>query len=72
MFFMRFAIDCVFLSAPVADGSQKVVAVRERLAPWRGIVWWVRGAHGAVELAAGSAAAAGLRKGDYVRLGTAS
>ena len=68
MFFMRFAIDCVFLGAPVADGSQRVVAVRERLAPWRGIVWWVRGAHGAVELPAGSAAAAGLHKGDYVRL----
>ena len=32
------------------------------------IVWWVRGAHGAVELPAGSTAAAGLRTGDYVRL----
>ena len=68
MFFMRFAIDCIFLSAPRADGLRKVVAVRERLAPWRGIVWWVRGAHGVAEVPAGAASEAGLRTGDLVAL----
>ena len=68
MLFMRFPIDCVFLGAPQSDGTRQVVAVHERLAPWRGVVWWVRGARGAVEVAAGSAAAAGLRRGDYVHL----
>jgi uncharacterized membrane protein (UPF0127 family) len=72
MLFMRFPIDCVFLGAPRPDGSREVVAVREHLAPWRGVVWWVRGAKGAVELPAGSAAAAGVRRGDYVRLETPS
>jgi uncharacterized membrane protein (UPF0127 family) len=68
MFFMRFAIDCLFLGPVQTDGARRVVAIREGLAPWRGIVWWVRGAHGAVELPAGSAAAAGVRQGDFVRL----
>jgi uncharacterized membrane protein (UPF0127 family) len=68
MLFMRFAIDCVFVGSPETDGSVPVVAIRERLAPWRGVVWWVRGARGAVEVAAGSAARAGLRPGDRVLL----
>jgi uncharacterized membrane protein (UPF0127 family) len=72
MLFMRFPIDCVFLGAPRQDGSREIVGVSERLAPWRGIVWWVRGARGAVEVPAGSCAAAGLRRGDYVRLEPAS
>ena len=72
MFFMRFPIDCLFLGAPRADGSREIVGVHERLAPWRGIVSWVRGARGAVEVPAGSCAAAGLRRGDYVRLEPAS
>ena len=67
MLFMRFPIDCVFVGAPRADGSREVVDVREHLAPWRGVVWWVRGAKGCVELPAGSVAAAGVRRGDYVR-----
>ncbi|MEX2546510.1 MAG: DUF192 domain-containing protein [Chloroflexota bacterium] len=68
MLFMRFPIDCLFLGAPRADGSREVVGVREHLAPWRGVVWWVRGARSTVELPAGSLAAAGVRRGDYVRL----
>ena len=68
MLFMRFAIDVVFVGAPRTDGSRQVVAVRERLAPWTGVVWWVRGAHGAVELPAGALARAGLSVGDLVRL----
>lgn len=72
MLFMRFPIDCMFLGAPSADGSREVVGVREHLAPWRGVVWWVRGARGAVEVPAGSVAAAGVRCGDVVRLEPAS
>ncbi len=72
MLFMRFPIDCMFLGAPRADGSREVVGVREHLAPWRGVVWWVRGARSAVEVAAGSVAAAGVRRGDVVRLEPAS
>jgi uncharacterized membrane protein (UPF0127 family) len=68
MLFMRFPIDCLFVGALRADGSREVVGVRERLAPWRGVVWWVRGARGAIEVPAGSLAAAGLRRGDYVTL----
>lgn len=72
MLFMRFPIDCMFLGAPRKDGSREVVGVREHLAPWRGVVWWVRGARGAVEVPAGSVAAAGVRRGDVVRLEPAS
>ena len=71
MLFMRFAIDCLFVGAPRTDGSRQVVAVRERLAPWTGVVWWVRGARGVVELPAGSLAASGLKLGDYVSFGPA-
>ena len=72
MLFMRFPIDCMFVGAPRADGSREVVAVRERLAPWRGVVWWVRRARGAVEMPAGTLATAGVRRGDYVRLDPAA
>jgi len=68
MLFMRFAIDCLFLGAPRDDGSHQVVALRANLAPWTGVVWWIRGAHGAIEVPAGSVAASGLSVGDYVRL----
>ena len=67
MLFMRFAIDCVFVGNLHADGSRPVVAVRENLAPWRGTVWWVRGAHGAIEVASGEAARAGVRPGDSLK-----
>lgn len=68
MMFMRFPIDCLFLGAPRQDGSRPVVGVRANLRPWRGIVWWVRHARDAVELPSGALAAAGLQKGDLLRL----
>src|SRR5947207_13208354 len=68
MLFMRFPIDCVFLGPATADGAQRVVAVRPNLSPWTGVVWWVRGARGALEVPAGSAARAGIREGDLLRL----
>lgn len=68
MFFMRFPIDCVFVGARRPDGSRQIVAIHERLAPWRGIVWWVRGAHGVAEVPAGSVSSVGLELGDVVDL----
>ena len=71
MLFMRFAIDCVFVGAPRADGTRAVVALKPNLAPWTGIVWWVRGAHGAIEVPAGALASSGLRVGDCVTMAPA-
>lgn len=68
MLFMRFAIDCVFVTAPAPNGEHEVVAVRPNLRPWTGVVWFVRHARGAIELGAGSAAHAGVRVGDRLRL----
>src|SRR5436305_449566 len=59
MFFMRFAIDVVFL-----DRDRKVVRVVERLRPWR--VASARRAVAALELPAGAAAAAGVAVGDVL------
>jgi uncharacterized membrane protein (UPF0127 family) len=68
MMFMRFPIDAVFLGRPDADGARRVVAVRERLPAWRGLVPLVRGAHGVLELPVGAIAATGTQVGDLVRL----
>src|SRR5687767_5279606 len=68
MFFMRFAIDVIFVGAPREDGTRTVVALKQNLRPWTGLVPWVRRAHGAVELPAGALASSGLRVGDLVRL----
>jgi uncharacterized protein len=70
MLFMRFAIDCVFVGAPREDGSHEVVAVREHLRPWTGLVPWVHRARGALELRAGAVSSAGLRVGDSLRFTT--
>jgi uncharacterized membrane protein (UPF0127 family) len=76
MMFMRFPIDAVFLGRPEAAGgaggeaagSRPVVAVRERLAAWTGLVPFVRGAHGVLELPVGAVARTGTVVGDLVRL----
>ena len=62
MFFMRFAIDAVFVDA---DG--RVTKVVPDLKPWR-VVWWAPGARDCLELAAGAAARSGTRPGDELRL----
>lgn len=72
MFFMRFAIDVVFVGAPRADGARIVVALKPNLKPWTGLVPWVRGARGAVEVPAGSLTGSGLSVGDYVTLAPAA
>jgi uncharacterized protein len=72
MMFMRFPIDVVFVGKPRADGALPVLAVRRALRPWRGVVWWIRGAKGALELPAGALDDAGIEVGDLTRLEAAS
>ena len=62
MFFMRFAIDAVFVGA-----DMRVTKVVADLRPWR-VVWWARGARDCLELAAGAAARSGTQPGDELRL----
>lgn len=68
MMFMRFAIDAVFLGRPDADGARPVVSVHERLPAWRGLVPLVRGAHGVLELPAGTIEATSTSVGDRIVL----
>jgi uncharacterized protein len=68
MLFMRTPIDCLFLAQPDPAGAQRVVSLRRRLRPWRGVVWYVRHAHDVVELAPGAIDRAKLVVGDLVRL----
>ena len=68
MFFMRTAIDCLFLAPPDGEGQQQVIDLRQRLQPWLGVVWWARGARDCVELAPGAIERVGLRRGALVRL----
>jgi hypothetical protein len=69
MLFMRFSIDCAFLGKPDSDGAMTVLSVRRALRPWTGIVWFVRGAFGVVELAAGSLERTQTNVGDRLMLG---
>lgn len=62
MFFMRFAIDAVFV-----DQAGRVVRVVENLRPWR-MLAWVRGARDCVELPAGSVRPTGTEVGDILTL----
>jgi uncharacterized membrane protein (UPF0127 family) len=62
MFFMRYAIDAIFVSK--AGTVTKVVA---DLKPWR-VVWWAGGARDCLELRAGAAAESGTQVGDELRL----
>ena len=59
MFFMRFAIDVVFLSR-----DRTVVGLRHGLRPWR--LAGARGAVASLELPAGRAAEAGVEAGDVL------
>lgn len=62
MFFMRYAIDAVFVAA---DG--RVTKVVENLEPWR-VVWWARGARDCLELPVGAVAASRTQVGDRLEL----
>ena len=68
MMFMRFPIDAVFLGPAGPDGDRRVVALRRSLRPWTGVVWFASGAHGVIELPAGTIDASGTDVGDAVRL----
>ncbi len=57
---MRRTIDVVFL-----DLARRVVRVYEHLRAGR-VVWWVRGAHSALEVPAGVVASSETRVGDVV------
>jgi uncharacterized protein len=62
MFFMRYAIDAVFVGK-----SGRVTKVVSNLKPWR-VVWWARGARDCLELRAGTAAESGTQVGDQLAL----
>ena len=62
MFFMRYAIDAVFVAA---DG--RVAKVVENLKPWR-MVLWARGARDCLELPTGTINASQTRVGDRLEL----
>lgn len=63
-FFMRFAIDVVFI-----DRDGEVMSVREAVPPWRAVSQ--RGARWTLELAAGEAVRVGIGPGDRLDLGAA-
>jgi uncharacterized membrane protein (UPF0127 family) len=60
-FFMKFAIDLVYL-----DRNKKVRKVRHRMAPWR--VSACLSAHSILELPAGAVAASGTQAGDQLEV----
>ena len=68
MFFMRFAIDAVFLSRRDADGGRRVVGLSRGLRPWVGLVPFVRHADGTLELPAGTIDRTGTQLGDEIRI----
>jgi len=68
MLFMRFPIDCLFVTRPDGTGALQVVDIREHLRPWTGLVVRVAGAQGAIELPASSVRERGVRVGDLLRI----
>lgn len=66
MFFMRFAIDIVFL-----DRERRVIRINHDLKPWR-LSAMVFGARQALELEAGAARASGTEPGDQIRFEASS
>jgi uncharacterized protein len=69
MMFMRFPIDAVFLGRPGDDGGRVVVSVHRGLRAWSGLVPFVRGAHGVLELPVGVIDASGTQVGDLIEIG---
>ena len=68
MLFMRFPIDCVFLGPQESDGTRRVVGLRRALRPWIGVVWWIRGGAGVIELPVGAIDASATEIGDVVAM----
>ena len=73
MMFMNFAIDCVFVGNPSGDdGARDVVSVNRAVPAWRGVVWYVRGAHGTLELPVGTIDRTGTAVGDRILIEAAN
>jgi uncharacterized membrane protein (UPF0127 family) len=68
MFFMRIAIDAVFVGRADPDGSRRVLSVHRGLRPWTGLVPLDRGADGCLELPVGTVDASGIVVGDALRI----
>jgi len=70
MMFMRFPIDAVFVGRPdtAAGGARAVISVHPGLRAWTGLVPLIRGAHGVLELPAGTIAGTGTVVGDLIAL----
>ena len=68
MMFMRFPIDAVFLGQPDSDGARAVVSAHRGLPAWTGLVPYVRGAHGVLELPVGAIDRSGTQVGDLVEI----
>lgn len=62
MFFMRYAIDALFVSK-----AGRVTKIAANLKPWR-VVWWAPGARDCLELPVGVVTASGTRVGDELVL----
>jgi uncharacterized protein len=71
MMFMRFPIDAVFLGRPDPGGGagRAVVSVHRGLRAWTGLVPFVRGAHGVLELPVGVIESSGTQVGDLIEIG---
>lgn len=73
MMFMRFPIDAVFLGRSgqgQASGPIRapVVAIHRGLRTWTGLVPFVRGAHGVLELPVGAVDGSGTVVGDVIEI----
>jgi uncharacterized protein len=70
MLFMRFPIDVVFVSPPAdgPTGRRRVISVKRAVPPWRGVVWYVGGAKGVLELPVGTIEATGTAVGDEIAI----
>jgi uncharacterized membrane protein (UPF0127 family) len=73
MMFMRFPIDAVFVGRPsdagdATDSGRPVIAVDRALRTWTGLVPFVRGAHGVLELPVGTIDASGTQVGDLIHI----
>ncbi len=69
MMFMRFPIDAVFVGRSVGGEARPVVAVHRHVRAWTGLVPFVRGAHGVLELPVGTIDASRTVPGDLIRIG---
>lgn len=70
MMFMRFPIDAIFVGKPdpAAAGARRVLSIHRGLRAWTGLVAYVRGAHGCLELPVGAIGASGTAVGDMLEI----